>query len=365
MDGSYSKVLNSNSGTDVEIYYPHINDIDSVGLMSFFLNSNSYLDSASLDFIIDGSKVFTKNLGTLEGISKVELNQNEHEDLINAMNSSSSELSFDENLDFQTIVVRLISSQTIDVTFSGLSIPYDVSLEIDQDESDIISAINAYMPSLQPESGFYKIPIPVLMDSEGSVIIHEYSMSTMASPVAISLSMSNSTETLVAGEDWYEFESKFDLSNVGITDAESHFNNSAWSSRLDFIGSVWSKGVDCSVIDSNCIAEEGVIISDFTHSFSGSEVTFNHRVRISATWPDEFALTVSSTIDMGNQLSSPAQIRFGPGWSMGIQQDIVVEKMTTKNCMLESYEEWDEGDDMKWILTFKILDEYELKPELN
>ena len=39
--------------------------------------------------------------------------------------------------------------------------------------------------------------------------------------------------------------------------------------------------------------------------------------------------------------------------------------MTTDTCVLDSYEEWDEGDDMKWILTFKILDEYELKPELN
>ena len=28
------------------------------------------------------------------------------------------------------------------------------------------------------------------------------------------------------------------------------------------------------------------------------------------------------------------------------QQDIVVQKMTTKNCILDSYEEWDEGDDM-------------------
>ena len=39
--------------------------------------------------------------------------------------------------------------------------------------------------------------------------------------------------------------------------------------------------------------------------------------------------------------------------------------MTTKNCMLESYEEWDEGNDMKWILIFRILDDYETKPNLN
>jgi hypothetical protein len=47
------------------------------------------------------------------------------------------------------------------------------------------------------------------------------------------------------------------------------------------------------------------------------------------------------------------------------QQEHVIQKMTTDNCILESYEEWDEDDDMKWILTFRILDEYELKPDLN
>ena len=47
------------------------------------------------------------------------------------------------------------------------------------------------------------------------------------------------------------------------------------------------------------------------------------------------------------------------------QQDTVIERMVNDNCILESYEEWDEDDDMKWILTFRILDEYELKPDLN
>ena len=47
------------------------------------------------------------------------------------------------------------------------------------------------------------------------------------------------------------------------------------------------------------------------------------------------------------------------------QQEQVMKRMITDNCILDSYEEWDEGDDMKWILTFKLLDKYELKPELN
>ena len=47
------------------------------------------------------------------------------------------------------------------------------------------------------------------------------------------------------------------------------------------------------------------------------------------------------------------------------QQDNVVKRMTTDNCLLESYEECDEGKDKKWILTFRVLDNYEIKPELN
>jgi hypothetical protein len=47
------------------------------------------------------------------------------------------------------------------------------------------------------------------------------------------------------------------------------------------------------------------------------------------------------------------------------QQDKVIEKMTNEFCVLDSYEQWDEDDDMKWILTFRLLDEFELKPVLN
>ena len=47
------------------------------------------------------------------------------------------------------------------------------------------------------------------------------------------------------------------------------------------------------------------------------------------------------------------------------QQEQVIKRMTTDNCILDYYEEWDEGDDMKWILTFRVLDDYELKPNLN
>ena len=35
----------------------------------------------------------------------------------------------------------------------------------------------------------------------------------------------------------------------------------------------------------------------------------------------------------------------------------VMDRMNTDTCFLSDYEEWDEGEDMKWILTFKVFDE--------
>ena len=43
----------------------------------------------------------------------------------------------------------------------------------------------------------------------------------------------------------------------------------------------------------------------------------------------------------------------------------VMDRMNTDTCFLSDYEEWDVGDDMKWILTFKVTDEYEQLPEKN
>ena len=48
------------------------------------------------------------------------------------------------------------------------------------------------------------------------------------------------------------------------------------------------------------------------------------------------------------------------------QMDQVVERMTTDTCILSGYEEWDEDEDKKWILTFAVCDwDYEMTPDYN
>ena len=47
------------------------------------------------------------------------------------------------------------------------------------------------------------------------------------------------------------------------------------------------------------------------------------------------------------------------------QQEQVMKRMINDNCILDDYEEWDEGDDMKWILVFRLLDRYKEEIESN
>ena len=48
------------------------------------------------------------------------------------------------------------------------------------------------------------------------------------------------------------------------------------------------------------------------------------------------------------------------------QMERVVERMSTPQCALAGYEEWDEDDDKKWILKFIIRDsDFEMAPEFN
>ena len=48
------------------------------------------------------------------------------------------------------------------------------------------------------------------------------------------------------------------------------------------------------------------------------------------------------------------------------QVEKVVQRLTTDTCLLSGYEEWDEGEDKKWILKFLVCDdEFEMIPEYN
>ena len=206
-----------------------------------------------------------------------------------------------------------------------MSIPYRYDAHIEgEDALPIIAAINSQLSQVSSSNGMKEVPIPVVMTNPGKLLIWDYGLQTLGSPHPTGITMSNQTDTLVAGNDWYEFNSSFDLSNIGISDASSQFASEGWASVFTLGGSEWSRSVHCSVVTGSCNSDQGIILGDFSYQFSNSEVEFFHRLQISSIWPDEEALIASSSIDMNGPASEPNQIRFGSGWSMGVEQDIDV-----------------------------------------
>ena len=43
----------------------------------------------------------------------------------------------------------------------------------------------------------------------------------------------------------------------------------------------------------------------------------------------------------------------------------VINRMSNKDCVFEGFEHWDDDEDSKWILTFKVLDEFDRYPDFN
>ena len=333
---SINASVSAGSYDSISLYYPYKSGQSTSGTSSAHYESsgnlmlsltpqNAPLTDVVISFSIAGTEFVSQNIGFLSEPYQVALNDNQMQDLINAMDARTAEENIVGHLDAHLIEIVVSSSSGGELFASGLSIPYHYEAEISGDiSSPIISAINSQLSQTSAHSGTKVVSIPFVMTNPGSLEIWDYGLQTLGSPEPISMVMSNQTDTLVAGNDWYEFNSTFDLSNIGVADASSHFASESWSSVFTLGGTEWSKSVYCSITTESCNSDQGIIIEDFSYLFTGSQVEFFHRIQISSIWPDEEAVIASSSIDMNGPASQPSQIRFGAGWSMGVEQDVDV-----------------------------------------
>jgi hypothetical protein len=298
----------------------------STGPMMFSLTPlNGPIDGVDVTLSIGGNELLTESLGFVSNPTSLVLTSAQMQNLESELNSRTPNFNIVDHLDSYEIEVSVSSLSGGDLLISGLSIPYRYDVEISGEDSlSIISAINSQLSSTSPSNGVLQVPVPVVMSNPGKLSILDYGIQTLGSPIPVSLNMTNYSETLVAGNDWYEFTSRFDLSNLGVSDASEHFVSENWSSSLTFGGSEWSRIAYCSIDSNSCNSGQGIIVDSFSHTFNGSFVEFHHRIGLSSIWPDEDALIVSSSIDMNGPSSQPAQLRFGLGWSMGVEQDVDV-----------------------------------------
>ena len=298
---------------------------ESKGNMMFsFTPISSPLDDVEFAVYVGGSELFSETLGLITDSHTVILSDSQMQEIVSELESRSPDYSIVGDLDAHKIEISVTSNSGGDLLVSGLSIPYRYDIRLGDYSKPIISSINSLLSSIPAVGGLKEVSIPVLMDNPGSVLILEYGLQTLGTPQPTGITMSNQTETLVAGDDWYEFNSTFDLLALGIQDAQQHFIDEMWSSAFTLSGSKWSQSVECSVISDVCSVEQGVLLEDFSSSFDGTVVQFNHRIQISAIWPNEQAMIVKSSINMNGSISQANELRFGLGSSMAVQQDVEV-----------------------------------------
>ena len=100
------------------------------------------------------------------------------------------------------------------------------------------------------------IPLPVVMDNPG-ILIWDYGIRGHLALRFHRYGMNNQTETLVAGNDWYEFNSTFDLSNLGVSNAQSHFSDEQWSSAFTVVGNHWTRSLVAQLSLYHAIQNKG------------------------------------------------------------------------------------------------------------
>ena len=220
------------SGTDVTaLYYPirtgpSDSSYESTGnMMLAFTAVGAPLNGVEVTFSIDGNDILTESLGFVQNSARITLSDIQMQDLVSEMDSRNTEMNIIGELDAHKIEISVSSSTGGTIQVSGLSIPYRYDAHIDGDAAlPIIAAINSQLSQISSSNGMKEVPIPVVMENPGRLLIWDYGLQTLGSPLPTGITMSNQTDTLVAGNDWYEFNSSFDLSNIGISDASGQFN---------------------------------------------------------------------------------------------------------------------------------------------
>ena len=279
------------------------------------------------DFSINvstNSLSFPINLGFVAEPTLVEFSGNEIQDILNAQVGNTFTWTSTAEQKFSEVDIELSSASGGDVSISGLSSMAWSGVNTAQLDEMMIRSVNAELANTQPVNGSRIIAIPFVSDSPAAFAVELLDIGLTGTPNPISITMTNSTETLVAGEDWYEFTTVFDFSPLGVSDPRSQMISEAWNIRIDIDGSSFGAGATCQITTDICTPGYGLLIDTFSHSFNGAEMEFIHRVRLSSIWPSDEAASVKTSINMAGRLSQPATIEFGEGLARGVEQDIEV-----------------------------------------
>ncbi len=314
---------------------------------AFTLNSNNEMKSPYMNIKIAGSDVTNRGFANFQNALHISFSQTE----LSALNSALSNAADDRGilgLPMARVSITIGSSQsTADVTLCGIFAPYDAGINMNMiSTSSVVKAMNQQLSSIASIGGVKELRIPIRMMSSGSIKMTLNSISTTPTLNPVSLTISPPIDTLTPSTDWITVNSTFDLSPLGVSDAESFVKNNGWSIDMSLRGVSASSSVQCSSVllplsgasTSNC-QQSGYSLgwSDIDSSGeismvgSGSYLQFTHRFQMPMTWDDEPYASMNVMLVSPTGPTLPLNHVFGLGHANGVENDVSLKRFTIES----------------------------------
>ena len=294
-----------------------------------------------LAMAVNGQDILSRNLANINDLTVITLSSTELQTLNDALIQATNTHGLSD-LPMATVELRIgssLSSSTL--LFGGVFAPYDadVSLSVNA-ASPLVMSLNHALANTVPVSGQRTISLPVRMDGTGSVYLTVNDLQSQASVKALTLELSNVTDTLVPGNDWVEMKSTFDFSPLAIGDAITHARQSGWEVELQLVGERQQSSLRCPISSlpvtpvsiSSCTAS-GTALVWFDEGLSGSISAKGsgqyfealHHFKFPDGWDDEESAVLSVRLISTTGPMLPVTAMLCLGNDQGVENDIEVK----------------------------------------
>lgn len=302
---------------------------------SFALASDVEMKSPYATISVEGTSIINKPLSNLLNCQQISLTTSELASLNNALGGNS-------DYSMKSVHIRVGSSETsAQVMLGGIFAPWDAQLDLSfSPTDDLVIALNNELADIIPSLGVKEINLPVRMSSTGAVRLVVDGITSQASVTPVSISVNNIVDTFTPSVDWYEVESIFDFSNLGVSNALSHAKSNGWSVEMKLSGQnqfssircpltslnmTGSSITGCSLSGVNLLWQNSGAEGEISTLDSGQYLKTQHKFKFPESWDDESSLSLSVFLIAATGPMIPVSMDFGLGSSAGVENDVALK----------------------------------------
>jgi len=327
--------MNSNSIPTAPSFFELLLPASGVSDFSFAIASDVEMKSPYATISVEGNSIINKPLSDLMKCQQISLTSSELTSLNNALGGSS-------DFSMKVVTIRVGSSESpAEVMMGGIFAPWDSNLNLSFSPTDpLVLALNNQLTTIVPSAGVKEVKLPVRMSSTGAIRLTVNGITSQSSVTPVSLSVSNVVDTFTPSVEWYEVESVFDFSNLGVSNALSHAKSNGWSVEMKINGQNQFSSIRCPLTSLNLTGSSisGCTLSGVNLLWvnagadgrisvidAGQYIQVEHEFKFPESWDDEPSLSVSVFLIAPTGPMNPVSKDFGLGNSAGVENDVTLK----------------------------------------